>query len=380
MSDFEYECHENNSSDEDTISYDFNISDNDYNYDSDSEIENKSKNKIDIISNINPKPKYKPKKVPFIIDMDQDLDNPVIKNSAETRDPSKLKLKTQLKKSNPMINTFATMFEPEDKETITIPSNSIVINNTKNKELKALKAPKELKESKLTKKEQSFEYNQETIEFFTQDLDFKKILIKNSPFTNDIKVICLLLKYKVITDYCCSVKKCKVKLVWNDSPIQLILHRKNNIQTDLTICNLELICGNCYLCMYGLDIFKKKEKEIILLCNICNFPLVKFNNTRKKKGICLACEKKANRYFNENIERQYYTNIQGLYNNNPLLSEESKQINYYKDTGKYKSNSISTTSKSSSNMNTPNSSNKDINKPVITLNMKIPNMEDLLKD
>ena len=127
----------------------------------------------------------------------------------------------------------------------------------------------ESKEIKLTKKEQGFEYNQETIEFFTQDLDFKKILIKNSPFTNDIQVICLLLKYKVITDYCCSVKKCKVKLVWNDSPIQLILHRKNNIQNDLTICNLELICGNCYLCMYGLDIFKKKEKEIILLCNIC---------------------------------------------------------------------------------------------------------------
>ena len=182
----------------------------------------------------------------------------------------------------------------------------------------------------------------------------------------------------MITDYCCSVKKCKVKLVWNDSPIQLILHRKNNIQNDLTICNLELICGNCYLCMYGLDIFKKKEKEIILMCNICNFPLVKFNNTRKKKGTCLACEKKMNRYFNENIETQYYTNIQGLYNNNPLLSEELKQTNYYKDAGKYKATSSS--SKPPNHMNTINSSKQDISKPIIKLNMKTPNMEDLLKD
>ena len=264
------------------------------------------------------------------------------------------------------------MFEPELKDTAEIP---MPIKTKKTKETKDNTEPKEIK---LTKKEQSFEYNQETIEFFTQDLDFRKILIKNSPFTNDTQVICLLLKYKVITDYCCSVKKCKVKLVWNDCPIQLILHRKNNIQNDLTICNLELICGNCYLCMYGLDIFKKKEKEIILICNICNFPLVKFNNTRKKKGTCLACEKKMSRFFNENIETQFYTNIQGLYNNNPLLSEEHKQSNYYKNAGKYKSTSSS--SKPSSNTNTINSSKQDIAKPIIKLNMKTPNMDDLLKD
>jgi hypothetical protein len=133
----------------------------------------------------------------------------------------------------------------------------------------------------------------------------------NSSFTNDIQVICLLLKYKIITDYCCSIKKCKVKTLWLDKPIQLILHRKNNIENDLSSFNLELICGNCYLCMFGLDIFKKKEKEIVFKCNICNFPLVQFNNQRKKKGTCLACEKKMSNLFTKNIEGEYYANDTG---------------------------------------------------------------------
>ena len=376
MSDFEYECTGTNASDEDNISYDFNISDNDYNYDSDSDSEHISDNKDETVCNSTIKTI---KKVQYIIDMDddqeKDLKNKDQKLSTEPSklQPLKLKLKTQKKlNSTPIINTFSTMFEPEIKDTEQIADKTKI--NIKDK--KGTKETKGTKEIKLTKKEQSFEYNQETIEYFTQDLDFKKILIKNSPFTNDIQVICLLLKYKVITDYCCSVKKCKVKLVWNDIPIQLILHRKNNIQNDLTICNLELICGNCYLCMYGLDIFKKKEKEIILLCNICNFPLVKFNNNRKKKGICLACEKKMNRVFNENIETQFYTNMQGLYNNNPLLSEDRKQSNYYKDISKYKATSSS--SKPSGNI--INSSKEGIAKPIIKLNMKTPNMDDLLKD
>ena len=159
-----------------------------------------------------------------------------------------------------------------------------------------------------------------------------------------------------------------------DKPIQLILHRKNSIDNDLSSYNLELICGNCYLCLYGLDIFKKKEKEIIFKCDICNFPLVQFNNQRKKKGTCLACEKKMSNVFTKNIESEYYDKVEALYNDNPLFSEENKynNSNYYnyKNGTKFKTRAPSTKSQGTSS---------SVGKPaIISLNMTIPNMDELL--
>ena len=370
MSDFEYEY--NSNSDNDNISYDYSMSDTNY---SDDDIEN------DLIES----------KTNFIIDMDED-------NSSTNTTHSNKKHTSIINNSKPMINNFDSLFNNE--ETV-IEDKSKYTENTKTKgkkiQLKKTETKTEkknegenkdniedkpdktiIKEVKLTKKEQNFEFNQENIDFYTKDLDFKKILIKKSPFTNDIQVICLLLKHKIITDYCCSVDKCKVKNLWINNPIQLILHRKNNIQNDLSSFNLELICGNCYLSKYGLDIFKKKEKEIIFKCNICDFPLVKFNNTRKKKGICLSCEKKMNNVFNENIDGKYYTKIQGLYNDNPLLSEEHKEANYYKNTGKskysstYKKPNYSIPSQSSQGTNSKN------NEPIVSLNLTLPKIDDLI--
>jgi hypothetical protein len=291
------------------------------------------------------------------VDSNNDSDNDIntsIKISKSK--PKKIQVKTSKKKETIVEETKETKDTKETKET--------------KKTEKIVK-----KEIKLTKKEQSFEFNEETIDFYTKDLYFKKILIKNSSFTNDIAVICLLLKHKLITEYCCSTKKCKVKNVWIDNPIQLILHRKNNIQNDLSSFNLELICGNCYLCMYGLDIFKKKEKEIIFKCQTCGFPLVKFNNPRKKKGICLSCEKKMSKVFTENIDAKFYTNIQGLYDNNPLLSEANKEQNYYRNSGKYKP---TTTYKKPSTYNPSTTSKNDTPKETITLNMTTPNLDDLM--
>ena len=354
MSDFEFEISSDNDNNyDDNISCDFN-----YESDCDSDTETtKSCNK-------------------YVIDMD---DDPPV-----TTKP-KIKLKTMNHSFNSILNmerqnktdTTLKIVTPESK-----PTNA-------NKVVKVTKAnitKETIQEKTLTKKEQNFEFNPETIDFYTKDLDFKKILIKNSPFTSDIEVICLLLKYKIITDYCCSVKKCKVNTLWLDKPIQLILHRKNNIQNDLTSYNLELICGNCYLSLYGLDLFKKKEKEIIFKCEVCQFPLVNFNNHRKKKGICLACEKRVTKVFTEKMNSDYYTNIQELYHDNPLLSEENKSNNYY--TNKYKSSNSSNYKPSSSSSKAPpvnsSSSNTDSKnttkaKPsIISLNMSIPNMDDLL--
>ena len=281
----------------------------------------------------------------------------------------KIQIKINKKKEIPCEDEPESKTEPETEPE---PESK---SKTKTKKDKIKEETKNTKEIKLTKKEQSFEFNQETLDFYTKDLYFKKILVKNSPFTNDIAVICLLLKHNIITEYCCSSKKCKVKNVWLDNPIQLILHRKNNIQNDLSSFNLELICGNCYLTMYGLDIFKKKEKEIIFKCETCDFPLVKFNNTRKKKGICLSCEKKMSKVFTENIDSTYYSNIQGLYNDNPLLSEANKEQNYYRNSGKFKPQ---TTYKKPTTYNPSTVSKNESTKNTITLNMSKPNLEDLI--
>lgn len=289
------------------------------------------------------------------VDSDNDNDNDINTSSKHSKTkPKKIQVKTSKKET--IVEQTKDPKKIEKKET-----------------KKGEKTEK--KEVKLTKKEESFVFNQETIDFYTKDLNFKKILVKNSPFTNDTAVICLLLKHKLITEYCCSTKKCKVKNVWLDKPIQLILHRKNNIQNDLTSFNLELICANCYLSLYGLDIFKKKEKEIIFKCETCGFPLVKFNNTRKIKGVCLSCEKKMNKVFNQTIESQYYTNIQGLYNDNPLLSEANKEQNYYRNSGKYKP---TTTYKKPTTYTPSTASKTDTPKEIITLNMSIPNLDDLI--
>ena len=365
MSDFEFEISDNacsdneydNDNDNDNISCDFE-------YDNEHESESESKTNTKQSTNT------------YVIDMDDEPEQKV--SSKVITNKPKLKLKTQNHSFNSILNMESKEIT-EIKETTESTKTIVTPESKVSQDTKVVKASKKtIPEKKLTKKEQCFEFNPETIDFYTKDLDFKRILIKNSPFTSDIQVICLLLKYKIITEYGCSVNKCKVNTLWLDKPIQLILHRKNNIQNDLTSYNLELICGNCYLSLYGLDIFKKKEKEIIFKCEVCQFPLVNFNNQRKKKGICLACEKRVTKVFTEKMNHDYYTNIQELYQDNPLLSEDNKTNNYYKDknmySGNYKPSSAST--KAPTSIDTKTTTKVKTN--IISLNMSIPNMDDLI--
>ena len=381
MSDFEYEYNSDNNNDD--FEYDNYSYDDDDNNDDDDEHNN------------------------VIIDMDSDSDDNCNNSENEEKTsiinnsiPISTTFESLISTNNSVNNSDVDSYSDNDNDNDSDINTSNKISKTKPKKIQVKTSKKketiveetkdtkkgektetkkgdktEKKEIKLTKKEQSFEFNEETIDFYTKDLYFKKILIKNSSFTNDIAVICLLLKHKLITEYCCSTKKCKVKNLWIDNPIQLILHRKNNIQNDLSSFNLELICGNCYLSMYGLDIFKKKEKEIIFKCQTCGFPLVKFNNPRKKKGICLSCEKKMSKVFTENIDAKFYTNIQGLYDNNPLLSEANKEQNYYRNSGKYKP---TTTYKKPTTYTPSTASKTDTPKETITLNMTTPNLDDLM--
>ena len=306
-----------------------------------------------------------------------------------------VKHKIQLKKKSPNteilqnpINTSASTKPPST-------STSTIIKP---------KAKKESKESKLTtseKLEEKFEFDEETINFFAKDLDERKILIVHNPNSpilekiNDTKVICLLLKLGHFKDYHCNTPKCKVGKIWIDKPIQLILNRINNNQNDLSFINLELICANCFMIKYGLDIFIKKKAEIILTCSICDFPLVKFKNGRKSKGICLACEKQMNRFSYEKQEDEFCNKLQNMYSDNPVLSDDIKHTKYYGDASKYKSYDTNSSSNSTahskskynvsfndSKKNTDASklSSKSTPLPLIELNMSMPSLFDLIED
>ena len=246
---------------------------------------------------------------------------------------------------------------------------------------------------KTTKEEEKFEFNEETINLFTKDLNPNKILIKHPPHSsylekfNDTVIICLLIKLGHFKDYHCTTSKCKVGKIWNGHPIQLILNRKNSISNDLTINNLELICANCFMVKYGLDIFIKKKKEIILTCTFCDFPLVTFKDSRKKKGVCLACESKMKQISHNKQEDTYFNKLKDTYSDNPVLSEDIKPVvPSYIDSSKYKSLNIKPRKYNSANNI---SSNKESNiqhniqqniQPIIDLNMNIPDLSELIND
>jgi len=295
-----------------------------------------------------------------------------IKTEQTQKKQEPVKHKLQLKKKVSSI---------EIESTNTSIKNSIISNT---------KPEKKTKESKETKLEENFEFNEETINFFTRDLDARKILIIHKPNShildkiNDTKVICLLLKIGHFKDYHCNTPKCKVGKIWIDKPIQLILNRKNNIQNDLSSSNLELICANCFMVKNGLDIFIKKKAEIIMTCGICKFPLVKFKNGRKSKGVCISCEKQMSKISFEKQEDNYCNLLQNTYSDNPVLSDDIQHNKYYSEVSKYNKFDVNTnttnTTNTKSKFNSSNKKNSDASTslPLIELNMSMPNLFDLV--
>lgn len=112
------------------------------------------------------------------------------------------------------------------------------------------------------------------------------VFIKNSRIKNDDLVKYYILKYK-ICDYNCSGKFCPMKSgIWRRRPAYLILNRKNNKTTDLTIPNISLICPNCYVQDKGVEIFNKFKNQSESKCVGCGYPV--------KKGyeLCYVCTEK----------------------------------------------------------------------------------------
>jgi hypothetical protein len=112
------------------------------------------------------------------------------------------------------------------------------------------------------------------------------VFIKNSRVKNDELVKYYILKYK-ICEYNCSGKFCPMKSgIWRRRPAYLILNRKNNKATDLTIPNISLICPNCYVQDKGTELFNKFKNQSESKCVGCGYPV--------KKGyeLCYVCTEK----------------------------------------------------------------------------------------
>ena len=371
ISDSEYQNDNNNNDD-----VEFNISDNDYQEDYD-----------DIVNND-----------AFEIDMDTDYIPDTKINDAKSKSKIKIEKKPiSIPKStfNDILNIENTIEEISDKP-ITINKKSINVKQTKDLQKPSIDTHETPAQAKLTKIEENFEINKETIEYFSKGLEPIKVFTKRSPYSdntkdtkfanNDTKLICLLLKCQLIEDYKCNTPKCKVKHIWNGVPIQLLLNRKNGIHNDLSVSNLEFLCANCYMTTYGLEMFKKKAKETVLNCDNCGFPLVNFSNGRKKAGVCLACEKKMNNLSYEKVQSSYYNQLQEVYSDNPLLSDDIHRPRHFKDVSKYKKKIASSFKprKDGSNDGTDGNGNDDCDsndtKPIIQLNMSMPDISDLMKD
>jgi hypothetical protein len=277
----------------------------------------------------------------------------------------------------------------KSKPKLTITKKTVVSSNTdsiesipkkdSNSKKDNIKEEAMLEENKL---DSQFEINEQTIDFWSRDIDLKKHCCKKSPCKNDLGVLCLMIKLGYFKDYRCNIKKCRVGKSWYNKPIQLILNRKNNVMDDLTPSNLELLCPNCYMCIHGVELFNKVINHTIFKCKICNYPLTNFSNAKKKTGFCISCE---NKIINSSFDSKQYEYIQELKKTtHEQTSQDNKYIhdtddfqntNYYNEISQFKS------FKHHDKDNTkPNLSNKFDNKPIINLNMSVPDLEQLLGD
>lgn len=231
-----------------------------------------------------------------------------------------------------------------------------------------------------------FQFNEETIEYFSKDIlgDVKKICVPNSNFNNDTALLCLLLKLEVFKEYKCIEKKCKTGKTWLGHPIQLLIHRKNNKMFDLSTNNLELICANCYIAKYGLDLFVKVISKTIYKCTYCDYPLSNFTNSKKKERICMSCESKimTSGYFDQ--RSKFIDQLSDTIDDaSTLKKDEFKSSNYYSQVSQFKSfDSTNNGEFKSAPKNTKSeiSTKTFNNKPIIQLNLNVPNLDDLISE
>jgi len=308
------------------------------------------------------------------IDMDDNTNNNT-NNNTNMDYPKKILGKLVNNKQSRKEEIKDTTQETIKKEKKIIPDKKKVnivkkTNSNSNTESKKSEDKKETKESKDDAK---FDFNEQTIEFFSRDLDLKNICIKKSHFKNDTALLCLLFKAKVFKEYRCNIKKCKTGKTWLGKPIQLLINRKNSRVEDLTIENLELICPNCFIVLYGLDLFQKALDQTIYKCKICSFPLSKFANSKKKEGYCMSCQNKIINSSFYSKQTEYINELKDTIDEDSTLKEdEFTTSKYYNEVSQFKTfKDSSSKSKSKTNTN---------DKPIINVNMNIPDLYNLINE
>jgi len=325
------------------------------------------------------------------IDMDMDIDSEPITYSNKILGKLVIKkpLATQTLPALPNIPTKPII--EKKKVIITKKDNKSLKSNKSDDEIKTVakisksnnkkdgkdvKDGKDRKETKEAKADACFEFNEETIEFYTRDtnINLKNICIKKSAFKNDTVLLCLLFKANVMTEYRCNMKKCKTGKTWLGKPIQLLINRKNSKMEDLTTANLELICPNCFIIQYGLDLFQKTINQTIYKCKLCNFSLNKFSNFKKKEGYCLACENKIINASYCSKQNEYINELKETIDNTSALKQDDfTQSSYYNEVSQFKTFKDG---KGKTNIK----SDKVSDKPIIQLNMNIPDLSALINE
>jgi hypothetical protein len=116
--------------------------------------------------------------------------------------------------------------------------------------------------------------------------DFKTYLLrKNSNSKNDDEIKVYLIN-KELLDHECAL--CKMKPIWNNKPLDLILDRRNNIENDNRLDNLRLLCPNCfYQFKTKKTIFFKKTKNNVSTCIDCGCK-IKVSKTGNNKSKCVS--------------------------------------------------------------------------------------------
>jgi hypothetical protein len=309
----------------------------------------------------------------YMPDMDNieiDMDNePVIQPIKEviTFKPPPKKIIITKKYINKVINTTGKPSQKQNQDNDLEPDIGVDLDSGK----------------KIKKADVCLEINPETIDFYSKDIQLNRDCCKKSLCRNDTGVICLLLKLGFIKDYRCSNKKCKIAKTWLDKQIQLLLNRKNGKFDDLTPANLELLCPNCYMITYGQELFMKMIDKTVFKCKLCQYPLNSCGGKRKKSGYCVFCENKMiNTAYHKN-QTDYLAELN--HSNNPSYMNKNDEHDnfsstaYYNEVSKFKSfkpinNNCSVNSLEDTKLS------KLVAKPLIKLNMTIPDLADLIDE
>ena len=97
--------------------------------------------------------------------------------------------------------------------------------------------------------------------------------------------------------YVCSGKSCPIrKGTWRRQPAYLILHRKNNIQRDNRLINIEYRCPNCYFQDFGPNIFNKVKKGVDTRRRTCQNECGRVLASNYSGNYCYGCQQKIKKY------------------------------------------------------------------------------------